>query len=828
MTFNWLRKPYLAVICLLCMYSLLLVGVYLVGHRSVTTATITEIESGLDSLLAHTAESIERAVTTQDDDRIGDEMRYLTVDSDIISIAFIDNDNKVRFANHSLWLNSAAEDAFDQYSATYALGTLSANKPHFETDFARQQMLIYFPITSVEQQTYAPVRLIFAEYDIYPKLSAAISRFNQYFVIAVVVFSLLMATIWWLSCHFLTKPLQRLLGRLIDAKDNDTVKWPLSQYVALDEQVKALHTHGAKLLSRIKENEQRWLFAVDGNNNGLWDWDIANGEVFLSDRWKEILGYTSDELLPEFATWRNLLHPEDMPAALEVLQDYLDGKSDEYESLHRLHHKNGEYVWVKSRGMVVSWNACGRPLRMVGFHADVSDDIENQHTLAFLASHDPLTQLVNREHLLSCLSKLSAEHRQESYFSALFVIDLDNFKVINDALGHKSGDSLLVQVSKRLQDVTEPNLLARLGADEFALVVENIALSEASASEAAFAVAGDIRQTISQGLVINGHKLNVSASIGVHLLRPRESTSAGELLRCADMAMFNAKERGRDNCVIYSSEMERQVNTQLIIQNDLRDAIEKRQLELYYQPIVDEHGVLSGAEALLRWRHPLFGFISPAEFIPVAERSGLIDSLTRWVVKEACEFIVLNADKQLPKISLNISAHQFNDARFVERLLSEIKGRQLVAQAFELELTEHLFLTDLSLVRTRFNELQQAGFTVAIDDFGTGYSSLSYLQHLPLSRLKIDASFVRNIGKSEKGNAIVSAIIEMAHALKLDVVAEGVETPEQHAYLKSQQCDWFQGYLWSKPLPGTEFARLLPRAGDVRQLHASSAEPVLN
>lgn len=517
-----------------------------------------------------------------------------------------------------------------------------------------------------------------------------------------------------------------------------------------------------------------------------------------------------------------------MPSALEVMQDYLDGKSDEYESLHRLRHKKGHYLWVKSRGMVVSWSASGRPLRMVGYHVDVSGDIENQHTLAFLASHDPLTQLVNREHLLSCLTKLSAEHRQESHFSALFVIDLDNFKVINDALGHKSGDSLLVQVSKRLVDVTAPNLLARLGGDEFALVIENIALNEQSATEGAFAVAGDIRQNISQGLVINGHKLNVSASIGVHLIRPRESTSAGELLRCADMAMFNAKERGRDNCVIYSPEMEQQVNTQLVIQNDLRDAIEKRQLELYYQPIVDEHGVLSGAEALLRWRHPLFGFISPAEFIPVAERSGLIDSLTRWVVKEACEFIVLNADKQLPKISLNISARQFNDARFVERLLSEIKGRQLVASAFELELTEHLFLTDLSLVKTRFKELKQAGFTVAIDDFGTGYSSLSYLQHLPLSRLKIDASFVRNIGKSDKGNAIVSAIIEMAHALKLDVVAEGVETPQQHAYLKSQQCDWFQGYLWSKPLPAPEFARLLPRAGEVRQLHTSSTEPVLN
>lgn len=825
MKFSWLRRPYLTASLVLCCYCLLLIGVYFVGRSHATTNAAAEARLGVFSTLEHTVDAINKAAISQDERRIGDELRYLATNKKVVSVAFIDSNSTIRYANHSLWLNTLAPDAFDTYSAASALAANQSAQPSYRVDSARDLLLIYFPVEQYNSQSYADITTVFVEYDLFPQLTAAASAFNHLFIGWAVVITLLLTGCACLVFRLFIQPLQQLKLRISQRHLATEPQWPMSFYQGLDDNIQSLYLHTDRLLERIKENEQRWLFAVDGNKNGLWDWDMLSGEVFLSDRWQEIVGYAPGELAAEFATWRSLLHPEDQPTALSVLQDYLDGKTDEYESLHRLLHKSGDYVWVRSRAMVVAWNALGRPIRLVGLHTDVSNDIENQHTLAFLASHDPLTHLPNREHLINCLNRISAANGQQLSFSALFVIDLDNFKVINDALGHKSGDSLLVQVSKHLAEATSPYLLARLGADEFALVVENIATSHDAATTSVFAIARDIRQSISQGLVINGHKLNVSASIGVHLIKPRETTSSGELLRCADMAMFDAKERGRDNCVIYSPEMERQVSAQLIIQNDLRDAIDKRQLEIYYQPIVDEYGVLSGAEALLRWRHPMFGFISPAEFIPVAERSGLIDNLTRWLIKDVCEFLVINADKQLPKISLNISARQFNDADFVERLLSEIKGRQLVASAFELELTEHLFLTDISIVKTRFNALKQAGFSVAIDDFGTGYSSLSYLQHLPLSRLKIDASFVRNIGENDQGNAIVKAIIDMGHALKLAVVAEGVETQAQHAYLKAHGCDWFQGYLWSKPLPAAEFARLLPRAGEVRQLR-SVAEPI--
>ncbi|MCH1925907.1 EAL domain-containing protein [Shewanella sp. C31] len=825
MTLSWLRKPYLTASLVLCCYCLLLVGAYFGGRVLAASTAVTEAKQQIFLALEHTADAINKATISQDERRTGDELRYLAANENVISIAFIDSNNTIRYANHSLWLNTFAQDVFDQYSPAVAQAVSQSAAPSYQADTERDLLLIYFPIALYNPQSDADISTVFVEYDLFPQVSAATSTFNHLFIAVAVISSLLFLGIALLIYRLCINPLSLLKQRLAQRHLVPEPQWPIEFYQQLDADIQALYLHTDRLLERIKENEQRWLFAVDGNNNGLWDWDMVTGEVFLSDRWQEIVGYAPGELTPEFATWRKLLHPEDLPTSLALLQDYLDGKADEYVSLHRLLHKSGDYVWVRSRGMVVAWNALGRPTRLVGIQTDVSNDIENQHTLAFLASHDPLTHLPNREHLINGLQRLCAANEQQLSFSALFVIDLDNFKVINDALGHKSGDSLLLQVSKRLADATSPHLLARMGADEFALVVENIADNHDAATKSVFAIAGDIRQSISQSLVINGHKLNVSASVGVHLIKPRETTTSGELLRCADMAMFDAKERGRDNCVIYSPEMERQVSTQLIIQNDLRDAIDKRQLEIYYQPIVDEYGVLAGAEALLRWRHPMFGFISPAEFIPVAERSGLIDNLTRWLIKDVCEFLVINADKQLPKISLNISARQFNDVDFVERLLSEIKGRQLVASAFELELTEHLFLTDISLVKTRFNELRQAGFSIAIDDFGTGYSSLSYLQHLPLSRLKIDASFVRNIGENDRGNAIVNAIIEMGHALKLDVVAEGVETPAQHAYLKAHGCDWFQGYLWSKPLPAAEFARLLPRAGEVRQLR-STAEPV--
>lgn len=612
MTFSWLRRPYLTASLVLSCYCLLLVGVYFIGRGSATSAATERTTQTVLATLAHTVDAINKSAISQDDRRIGDELRYLAADEHVISVAFIDGNSTIRFANHSLWLNIPASDAFDSYSDSVAQVTNQSAQANYRIDNAHDALLVYYPIATNSSQSYAAVTTVFVEYDLFPQISAATAAFNQLFIVCVVIISLLLGATGFGIFRLAIQPLRQLRQRVSQRYLTAEPQWPVSFYQNLDDDIQSLYRHTDRLLERIKENEQRWLFAVDGNNNGLWDWDLISGEVFLSDRWQEIVGYAPGELAPEFATWRSLLHPEDQSTALLVLQDYLDGKTDEYESLHRLLHKSGDYIWVRSRGMVVSWNAMGRPVRLVGFLTDVSGDIENQHTLAFLASHDALTHLPNREHLINCLNRLSAANVQQLSFSALFVIDLDNFKVINDALGHKSGDCLLVQVSKHLAEATTPHLLARMGADEFALVVENIADNHEAAAESVFAIAGDIRQSISQGLVINGHKLNVSASIGVHLIKPRETTSSGELLRCADMAMFDAKERGRDNCVIYSSEMERQVSTQLIIQNDLRDAIDKRQLEIYYQPIVDEYGVLSGAEALLRWRHPMFGFISPA------------------------------------------------------------------------------------------------------------------------------------------------------------------------------------------------------------------------
>ncbi|WP_052074812.1 putative bifunctional diguanylate cyclase/phosphodiesterase [Shewanella mangrovi] len=826
MKLAWRNRPFISILGFILLYSAFFAGIYFLVKEDAVATSIQQAKVQWNRLLQHSAESLGKAIIVQDDKRIEDELSYISTSSDSVSVAFIDNRGVVRFANHAIWLNIPAVEAFEHYSVTTSTNVSRSQRPFSILDKDTLLAQFYYPVNRPQNDDYSAVNLIYVAADVHPAALAAIAEFNRQFTLLFCVVTSLLALAALFVRRFLFKPVQQLTTLASSPYRPAIAQWPMTIFENLADAITASHQHNQRLLERIRDNEQRWLFAVDGNRNGLWDWDIVKGKVFFSSRWKEILGFSPTELDADFSTWRQQLHPEDQSAALEVLQDYLDGKADEYDSLHRLQHKDGHYVWVKSRGMIVAWDVNGRPLRMLGYHADVSDDIQNQHALAFLASHDPLTNLANREHLNQTLSRICALPGRFSY-CAVFVIDLDNFKIVNDALGHKSGDSLLLQISKRLSDTVGEHLLARLGADEFALVVEDAGKTEEQAREQAFAMAGAIRQSISQSLVINGHKLHVSASIGIDLLRPGQRSSSGELLRCADMAMFDAKERGRDNCVIYSAEMEHQVNTQLIIQNDLRDAIERRQLELYYQPIVDEHGILSGAEALLRWRHPQFGFISPADFIPVAERCGLIDNLTRWVVKEVCEFVVQNAEKQLPKISINISARQFNDPKFVEGLLVQIKGRQLTPRAFELELTEHLFLTDLSLIKARFNELQQAGFSIAIDDFGTGYSSLSYLQHLPLSRLKIDAAFVRNIGKTEQGNTLVKAIIEMAHAMKLDVVAEGVETPDQHTYLKSQQCDWFQGYLWSRPLPAAEFARLLPRAGDVRQL-LSTAEPIQN
>jgi len=796
---------------ILFLYTCLLIGTYLYEHHLLLTDTSQKVISRWTNELSRMDMIVEKTINDQDQTRIEDELLFVSTDLDLKTYLLLDATGKILYANHSIWRGSNAAEVIDTFSPMFQHQVVNAASFSTLVNYERSLLTIYYPLQSAHAAFGKYPQIIYLEYDLYPAIAAADNVFKSRFILSWGIVSLLLLVVLGLTYLSFLKPIKILINSIGKNAIPIPSFWIAEELAVLQQCLLQHQQQQNRLIKQLKDNEQRWLFAIDSTRNGIWDWNIASRDVFLSDRWKEMLGFRPEEIADSFTAWKERLHPDEADHILAALQSFLDGETDQFELLHRLRHKDGHYLWILDRGMIIAWDNAGCPTRMIGTHMDVSEDINNQQTLAHLSSYDSLTNLVNRNSLMELLkTAVHVAHATNSY-SALLCLDLDNFKIINDALGHHIGDRLLVQLATRLSDMFAKQTVARLSGDEFVILLNNISQNEASATTKALMIAGELRHVIAASFNIDGRQLHVSASVGIHLINTVMELNAEELLRRVEMAMFAAKENGRDGCVVYTAELEQRTNQNLLLQNDLRNAINQQQLRLYYQPIVQRDGKIVAAEALLRWCHPKLGFVSPAEFIPVAEHSGLIIELSRWVIAEACRFINSLAAKNcvIPRISINISARQFNHIDFVPSFLSAIAEFQVAPAQLQLELTEHLLLTDLSVIQDKFEALRQAGIAVAIDDFGTGYSSLSYLQHLSLTQLKIDQSFVKQIGCSHKADAIVSTIVNMAHALELQVVAEGVETPEQRQFLLNVGCDSFQGFLWSKPVPAASFTELL-------------------
>jgi len=450
--------------------------------------------------------------------------------------------------------------------------------------------------------------------------------------------------------------------------------------------------------------------------------------------------------------------------------------------------------------------------------------IERQKTeerIRHMAHHDELTGLPNRALLRDRLAQaLLRAERQERGVAVAF-IDLDDFKLINDSLGHTAGDELLQTVSTRLLHcVRSADTVVRLGGDEFVVILTDLPRT----TDAVTPTLQRIVDTIARPVALRERDVQISCSMGLATY-PADGTTADALLTNADAAMYRAKDLGRNNFQFYQAEMNGSRHQRLALQDGLRHAVARNELFLVYQPQVDLHSrQIIGVEALLRWRHPELGLVSPATFIPLAEESGLIVAIGDWVLHAACRQNKTWQDAGLPPITMavNVSARQFRQAEWIERVADALRTSGLSAQTLELELTESLIMQDLKQAVEKMQQLRAMGLALAIDDFGTGYSSLGALKRFPLARLKIDRSFVQDIATDEDDKAIVMAVIELGHRLNLKVLAEGVETEEQLAFLRQCRCDEMQGYLFSRPVPPTEIAELLARQGRLPAQPASS------
>ena len=694
--------------------------------------------------------------------------------------------------------------------------------------------------------------------------------------------------------------------------------------------IETLHT-SEKLNKELKE---RMELALLGSNDGIWDWDIVEDSVYFSPRWKEMIGYSDDELPNELTSWTNRVHPDDIDGVWIDATKNMEGETEFYENTHRMKHKDGHWVWILDRGKT-QFDESGKAIRMIGTHTDINDDkemqlkyaqqaqmieqthdsvistdlegfivtwnygaqlilgykaaevigkhismiyrkedipqlqqniemlmkegeynldttlvkkskepvsvalalsilrdedgnpthmvgysqditkrkqaeyelLKQQHTLKYQAHHDALTALPNRILFNDRLEQAIEKAKRNETKMALLFIDLDHFKEINDSLGHAIGDEILKVTTKRLQNtIRDEDTLARLGGDEFTIIME-----EMKDGNDASILAEKILKVLADAINIDDNMLYVSSSIGISLY-PEDGTSVSNLLKYADSAMYKAKDEGRNNYQFYSVEMTELASQRVVMETSLRLALKNSNFIVYYQAQVNaEKNELIGMEALVRWQHATMGLVSPANFIPLAEATGMIVELDRYVMRTAMSQLVEWHKEGLNPgvLALNLSIKQLQQKDFIEILVVMFDETQCEPEWVEFEVTESQLITNPEETIKVLNQINDLGVELAIDDFGTGYSSLSYLKKLPISKLKIDQSFVKDLPNDTDDAEITKAVISLAKNLNLRVIAEGVETKEQKEFLVSNGCKDIQGYYYAKPMPAEEFKNVL-------------------
>ena len=551
--------------------------------------------------------------------------------------------------------------------------------------------------------------------------------------------------------------------------------------------------------------------AVDSGFNGVVVTDALAGDdpiVYVNPAFERITGYPAEEVLGRNA--RLLQNGDSDQAGLHELRDALEAET-EWSGVFRNYKKDGTPFWQEHNVSPVR-DEEGRITHHVGIINDITERKALEDELVHRAFHDGLTGLPNRalleDRLGQALARTRRRSKGEAGALAVLFMDLDNFKYVNDSLGHRAGDELLVEVAARLRAALRPeDTLARLGGDEFVVLVERI-----EDEESAGLVAERIAEALREPVVVGGQEVFATASVGVAL--GRDGAAPEDLLRDADTAMYRAKEGGKARSAVFRRGMGEASSARLRLEGELRRALERGEFRVFYQPkALLETGEIVGAEALLRWEHPERGLLAPWEFVPLAEETGLLVPIGRWVLEEACRQ-ARKWREELPPgavstMCVNLSAHQLKDPALVGHVRGALEGSGLEPSGLVLEITEGVLMENAFFTLATLRDLKGLGVGLAIDDFGTGYSSLSYLKRFPIDYVKIDRSIVSGVERDAGNEAIVTATVVVARAMGFRVVAEGVETAEEAEKLRSLGCDLGQGYYWWRPNPAREAAKLL-------------------
>jgi diguanylate cyclase (GGDEF)-like protein/PAS domain S-box-containing protein len=564
---------------------------------------------------------------------------------------------------------------------------------------------------------------------------------------------------------------------------------------AVLERVVRYAAERARVLDRLRESEERYALAVTGSNDGIWDWKTGEPRMFISPRWKQLLGMQQAEMEDTVDAFYSRVHSDDRTRLQTAIESHIAGRLPFLEAEARMLHRDGNWHWVLMRGTAVR-DSTGRATRIAGSLTDITS----------ARNRDPLTGLANRALYLDRLEHaLARAKRDPEYTFAVLFLDCDRFKVVNDSLGHSAGDILLVSIARRLEHcVRNVDTVARFGGDEFAVL-----LDDAREPDGPTRVAERIIEELAKPFNVGGREVFSGASVGIAHSRAIYAKPE-EVLRDADIAMYRAKAHGKGRVAVFDEQMHERAMTVMQLETELRHAVESSQLEVFYQPIVTcPGGALKGFEALVRWRHPVRGLVVPDAFIPLAEETGTIQGIDQWVLREACLRAVHWRRELEPTLTMSVNAsHRQLDVPGAPQVVLEVlKETGLPPEALSLEVTESVVLDHPQAV-SNLSLLKEHGVRIVMDDFGTGYSSLATLHRLPFTGMKIDKSFVQRLGDDASARELVRAIITLGRGLSLTVAAEGVETAGQLDALSQLGCELVQGYRFSVPMSAADtFAR---------------------
>lgn len=806
-----LRKLSLAVLlplCMLTLYLVLVIGEYLFESDQVRAELAQRQSALIKQQLFRMQNVVQSAQALQDVERIEQEVSLAALDMGTMVYILVDAESRIRFANHTVWRDSNATQVIDGYDADLHRSVVQAFLPQILVNLERLTIQAYYPVLP---QYGGAVDLIYLEADLAPLVAEASAKLQQRFMRVWGLGGLLLIGFTFILYFLLIRPFQMLseaAKQVGTSSFSTSIPWSSSEVLSLQASLQQAHERLSRAVKQLNDSELRWLFAVEGSRNGIWDWDISTGEVFLSDRWKEMIGYAPDELAGVFQTWETRLHPDDKQIVLDALQEYVSGKSKEFESVHRLRHRDGHYVWVLDRGMLVDWDPQGRPTRMIGIHMDVSESAKNHAAITELVDQSVVGRKMLPDVFMGRLSQFLTQGNSSGQWGALLLVEVDRLGLVATLHSHEL-ERLLTQIAARLSSYFTENItVGRLESGNFVLLAKDLAADASAAARRALALASELRQVIARPFHYGHHHFELSACVGICLLDSIETLDPALVMRRAELATLSAKQAGQAGCAFYHAEMDFRQSRDELLQQELQTALQQDSLTLMFQPVINATSELVSAEVLTRWYRADGEFIPPAEFVALAEQGGIIAELDLWVAKRVCLFIQKSRaqGRSLPPLTLNISAFSFGQADFVDAFVGLVKEHGIVANQLGIELNEAAFLMQPQFVDERVSKLVEAGVGIILDHFGSGLSALSCLANQPLVAVKLDMSCIDSLTTMPTK---VNVLITSARQFNLSVVAKGVESSQQYQAFVELGCDGYQGYLFSRALNQADFIQLV-------------------